>query len=157
MFKKDIRNFINKIDSNIEVEFEQDMQEYGLACEPTEEKIYIGFRTTQVEEQTFIDYVNQLEKDFFNKYNVNCFILSLLHEVGHIMTHNEELEEEYNKDTELLNYLEENELITKTDQCRLYVQLELERLATQWAIDFIKDNQLFIIENQENIVKRLTA
>jgi hypothetical protein len=157
MFDKNILNFIKQIDNNIEVEFETDMQKYGLACEPTEEKIYIGLRSTPTEEKAFIDYVNELEPNFFNKYSINNYILSILHEIGHIMTHQEELEEDYNQSTELLYQLEQNKLITKEQQCYFYVRLSLEHLATQWAIDFVKLNLDFTRQHQNKIIKRLVA
>jgi hypothetical protein len=157
MFNKDILEFIKQIDNSIKVEFEKDMQKYGLACEPTEEKIYIGLRNTPTEEKAFTDYVNMLEPNFYNKYNINNYILSILHEVGHIMTHQEEFEEDYNKSIELLFQLEDNNLITKEQQCYFYVRLSLEQMATQWAIDFVKLNLDFVRQQQNKIIKRLVA
>ncbi len=157
MFVKDIENFIKEIDSDITVNFELDMQKLGLACEPTLANIYIGIRSTPEEEKAFIDYVNELEPKFFQKYKINIYILALLHEVGHIMTHIEDLEEEYNKDTELLRKLEESGKLTREQECYFYARLELETLATQWAIDFIKQNFDFVNNYQNKIIKRLVA
>lgn len=157
MFVKDIEKFIKQIDNEIELSFEKDMQRFGLACEPTLAKIFVGIRTSPEEEKAFTDYVNELEPNFFEKYKVNTYVMALLHEVGHIMTHIEDLEEEYNKDTKLLETLEDNGKLTKEQQCYFYARLELETLATQWAIDFVKENYNFVNNSQNDIIKRLVA
>lgn len=156
MFLKNIVKFINEINSDIEVIIEKDLNKYGLACEPVEQVVYIGLRNTPDEENAFVNYVNELEPDFYNKFKINNLILSILHEVGHCFTHNEELEEEYNIDTELLNKMEENGYLTKRQQCDFYVRLELERLATQWAIDFCKNNLKFVKDFQEKIILKIS-
>lgn len=155
MFFEEIIKFINQIDNTINVEIEKDITKYGLACEPTEAKIYIGLRNTPLEEQAFQSFVNELEPNFFDKYQINAFILSILHEVGHIMTHEEEQEEEYNKNTNLLIELEDKGLITKEQQANFYARLTLEKWATQWAIDFCKLNKKFVRDYQNKIIKRL--
>lgn len=155
MFFENIINFIKQIDNTIEIKIEKEITKYGLACEPTESKIFIGLRNTTLEEKAFQDFVNELEPNFFDKYKINCFILSILHEVGHIMTHEEEQEEEYAKDTNLLIELESQGLISKEQQANFYARLTLEQWATQWAIDFCKLNNAFVKEYQDKIIKRL--
>ena len=70
-------------------------------------------------------------------------------------THEEEQEEEYNFNTELLNTMEEQGFLTKEDQCKLYVRLTLEKWATQWAIEFIKNNYLLCKQFEDRIIKKL--
>lgn len=155
MFINEIIKMIQEIDNTIEIEVEKDLLEYGLACEPMESKIYIGLRNTPEEEKVFTDFVNELEPNFFDKYKINGFILSVLHEIGHIMTHEEELENEYNTEINLLCNLEEQGLITEEQQAYFYVRLTLEKWATQWAINFVKENIPFINNYQNKIIKRL--
>lgn len=153
--KKAILDLINLIDNEIQVEFEEQPTEYGLACEPEEKVIYIGMRTTPIEEKAFFDYVNELDNEFLQKFPINHYIISILHEVGHCETHEEEQEEEYNFNTELLNTMEEQGFLTKEDQCKLYVRLILEKWATQWAIEFIKNNYLLCKQFEDRIIKKL--
>lgn len=155
MFFENIINFIKQIDNTIEIEIEREITKYGLACEPAESKIFIGLRNTTLEEKAFQGFVNELEPNFFDKYKINCFILSILHEVGHIMTYEEEEQEEYTKDINLLVELESQSLISKEQQANLYTRLTLERWATQWAIDFCKLNNAFVQDYQDKIIKRL--
>ena len=134
--KRAILDLINLIDNEIQVEFEEQPTEYGLACEPEEKVIYIGMRTTPTEEKAFFDYVNELDNEFLQKFPINHYIISILHEVGHCETHEEEQEEEYNFNTELLNTME-------------------EQWATQWAIEFIKNNYLLCKQFEDRIIKKL--
>lgn len=155
VFLEEIKKFINAINEDIEIVIEKDIDKFGLASEPTEQIVYIGLRNTPVEEQAFCDYVNELEPNFYKKYKINNLILSILHEIGHCFTHQEELEHQYNLDTNLLNELEENGLLTKKQQCDFYVRLELETLATQWAINFCKNNLQFVRDYQEKIILKI--
>ena len=139
--KKAILDLINLIDNEIQVEFEEQPTEYGLACEP--------------EEKALFDYVNELDNEFLQKFPINHYIISILHEVGHCETHEEEQEEEYNFNTELLNTMEEQGFLTKEDQCKFYVRLTLEKWATQWAIEFIKNNYLLCKQFEDRIIKKL--
>lgn len=153
--KKAILDLIKIIDSEIQVEFEEQPTEYGLACEPEEKIIYIGMRTTPLEEKAFFDYVNELDDEFLQKFPINHYIISILHEVGHCKTHEEEQEENYIFETKLLNDMEEMGLMSKQDQCELYVRLTLEKWATQWAIKFIKNNYLLCKQFENRIIKKL--
>lgn len=98
----------------------------------------MGFRATKIENQTFIDLVNELEPNFFQNYKISLWLLSVLHEIGHIQTHDEELEEDYNFCVDFLNELRLNNEITNKEQNEYYVRLDLEKMATQWAIDYVK-------------------
>ena len=51
--------------------------------------------------------------------------------------------------------MEEQGFLTKEDQCKLYVRLTLEKWATQWAIEFIKDNYLLCKQFEDRIIKKL--
>lgn len=152
---KGIEKLIKLIDNEIEIEFEENPLEFGLACNPSEKVVYIGMRTTPTEEKAFFDYVNKLDKDFLKTYPINHYIISILHEVGHCETHEEEEEEEYNINTELLYTMEEQGFLTKQQQCELYVRLTLEKWATKWAIDFIKNNYLLCKHFENEIIKKL--
>lgn len=132
------KKLIKSIDNDIQIIVERHKYTRGLTCEPTEKRIYLGFRATKIENQTFINLVNELEPNFFQKYKVSLWLLSVLHEIGHIQTHDEELEEDYNFCVDFLNELKLNNEITEKEQNEYYVRLDLEQMATQWAIDYVK-------------------
>ena len=132
------KKLIKAIDNNTQIIVERHKYKRGLTCEPTENRIYLGFRTTKLEDKAFIDLVNELEPNFFQKYKISLWLLSVLHEIGHIQTHDEELEDDYNFCVDFLNELRLNNEITDKEQSEYYVRLDLEKMATQWAIDYVK-------------------
>lgn len=157
MFVKEIIKMINEIDGTIDIVIEKDFAGKGLTCEPMESVIYLGMRNTPQEQKAFNDFVNELEPNFYNKYKINPFILAILHEIGHIMTHEEEQEKEYNFNVNLLCELEDNGFLTTEQQTYFYTRLTLEKWATEWAIDFVKENIGFLSNYQNKIIKRLVT
>lgn len=132
------KKLIKSVDSNTKIVIEKHKYKRGLTCEPIANTIYLGFRTTKLEDKAFIDLVNELEPNFFQKYKISLWLLSVLHEIGHIQTHQEELEDDYNFCVDFLNELRLNNEITDKEQSEYYVRLDLEKMATQWAIDYVK-------------------
>lgn len=91
----------------------------------------------------FSDFI----KDYFNlelKSDVEIFCLSALHEIGHHLTYDTIDNEDYNysKDEEesiaqaLKNNPDDDVTYSR------YFSLPLEIIATEWAVDFIKQNPL---------------
>ena len=56
------------------------------------------------------------------------------------MTYDEEMEEDYTVCVNVLSKLYENEKISETQFNEFYVRLDLEKKATEWAVDFAKNN-----------------
>ena len=127
-----IKKMIKQIDNSIKVK-------YGkiLECEPENAVVYIGFKNTELENRTFRDYVNELQPDCI----FNDLLLGILHEIGHIYTLDEADETEYLKDTELLNQLYRNDLISDEQRQYFYLRLPLESKATKWGLDFTRENE----------------
>lgn len=128
------RKLIKSIDKSIKVKMGK-----RLECEPTERTVYIAFKTDKVEKETFVDYVNELD----NTCKFNTLLLGILHEVGHIFTYDEDLEDDYNRDTALLSTLFRNKKLTDRQVNYFYLRLELESRATQWAVKFAQNNKKF--------------
>lgn len=129
-----IKKMIKQIDNSIKVK-------YGkiLECEPENAVVYIGFNNTELENRTFRDYVDELQPDCI----FNDLLLGILHEIGHIYTLDEADETEYLKDTELLNQLYRNDLISDEQRQYFYLRLPLESKATKWGLDFARENENF--------------
>ncbi len=132
-----VKKIIKKIDKNIKVRFGR-----TLECEPTKNKIFIAYETNEVDRKTFLDYVKELDP----QCSFDDITLGILHEIGHIYTYDEELEDDYTFSVNLLSKLYQEHKLTDVQLNELYVRLDLEQLATQWAIDFAKSNELIVKE-----------
>lgn len=132
------KKLIKSIDKDIRIIVERKKYSRGLACLPTEKTVFLGFRATDLENKAFVDLVNELQPNFFQDYPVSLWLMGVLHEVGHIKTHQDALENDYNNNVQMLEQLVELGVITEKQQNEFYVRLDLEQMATQWAIDYIK-------------------
>ena len=85
--KLGIYKFIKEVNHDYTVKF----QKYDLECNVFDEIIYVG--------ETYDKRTDLYFKNFVNKLNPECrkinrFLLSLLHEIGHIETYTDELSDE---------------------------------------------------------------
>lgn len=126
------RKLIKSIDKSIKVKMGR-----ALECEPVGKVVYLAFKTDKIDKETFADYVNELN----DKCKFNTLLLGILHEVGHIFTYDENDEDEYTRDTELLSLLYKEKKLSARQLNEFYVRLPLERKATEWAIEFAMLNK----------------
>ena len=153
MYKKLIKQFVNNIDSDIKVKFLKG--KCGLFCEPENYTIFIGFEYNAIDANTFYSFCKELEPKLCNTVQIDQFITGILHEIGHLMTHDDEKEDDYNESVELLNTLYQTKTITEEEMNKYYVRLDLEQLATKWALDFIKNNYNYFKYYQEKIGREI--
>ena len=130
--KLGIYRFIKEINPELLVKF----QKYDLECDVFDEIIYIGESYDKRTDKYFENFVNQLNPEC-NK--INPFLLSLLHEIGHIETYTEE--DMDNKDTIYailkMQYDEEEFSDEKLEEyCDKYFRIPLEQNATEWGINY---------------------
>lgn len=137
-----VKKMVKQIDKSIKVKFGK-----ALQCEPTENTIYVAFKTNNVDKKTFMDYVKEIN----SKCKFNDLMLGILHEIGHIYTYEEQDEEPYNRDVELLSLLYQNKKIDAEQMNYFYLRLPLESKATKWAIEFAMLNKNFCKEFQKRI------
>lgn len=131
-----VKYITKKLDSTIKVKYGKSLQ-----CDTDNRTIYVNFKKqNDIDNQTFMELVKELNPNC----NYNPLLLGILHEIGHCFTWLEDFEEDYNRDIELLSKLYQNELISDVDYNRLYVRLEGEQVATQWAVDFAEQNPTFM-------------
>ena len=131
--KLGIYNFIKEVNPEYGVKF----QKYDLECNVFDEIIYIG--------ETYDKRTDKFFKDFVNKLNSQCktinpFLLSILHEIGHIETWSDEASKEKDMIYGLLELKYDAEEVLTEDKleeyCNLYFNIPLEKDATLWGIDY---------------------
>ena len=142
-----VKQMVKQIDKTIKVKFGKCLQ-----CEPTENTIYVNNKTDIIDIVTFRDYVKELN----SKCKFNTLLLGILHEIGHIYTYEEQNEEEYTRDTELLSLLFKEKKLSAKQLNEFYVRLPLEANATKWAIDFAMQNEKFCKYYQNKIGKEIS-
>lgn len=134
-----VKHFVKEIDKDIKVKF----QKYDMECDIYEDTVYIGktydFRT----DKWFMEFVHSIEPNC----NYSPFLMSLLHEIGHIMTFDEDNMEQKDIIYGLLNTEYEDKKENEQDvekYVNLYFRIPLEEEATKWGINFAMKNTKLI-------------
>lgn len=109
-------------------------------------KVWVCFNENKEDDQLFMDYIK-------NKYQIeiDTFLMSFLHEIGHLETEDDELSDNRAIDLFTLEVLFDNSKITKQEYFERYFEIECESLATEWGIDFYKSHE----EQCKQLVKEL--
>lgn len=138
--RKELLTLYDFIDTIEEVQDEDIKLEINTDWEvdTTDNIIYIGDKQKTQLDDYFIEYLKT------DKYNY--FIISLLHEVGHVVTLTEELEEDQERMHSIYRYLYKSNIIDERQLCLAYFNIKAERLATEWARQYY-DNHLNIIDD----------
>lgn len=123
---KYIRDFIKNINSDYRVK-------YGNVFEVDipEEKIFITLNKHKEEDEMVQKF---LEKEYGKRYN--SFIIGLLHEVGHIETFEEDLDEERDLVYGLLKIDFNNGSSDIEKFNNMYFRISAEYNATAWAVNY---------------------
>lgn len=128
MNKRAIKKFIKTIDGSIKVKFQKGRME----CDPVREIIYIGTTKIKEEDEFFGNFVKEIAPDC----PYNSLIMGILHEIGHIMTYTDELDEDRDKQYALLQTAHHFGVIDSQELNKEYFKIPMELEATQWGIDF---------------------
>ena len=142
MFKKYlVRHFVKNINKDFRVSFADTFE-----VDIPEEHIYITFNYDKELDQMYDDF---LYEQFGKRYNI--FLLSLLHEVGHIITYEDELEEDRDIIYGLLklDYEEGKSDIAEYNHKYFLIPMEFE--ATCWAVEYYENHK----EKCDKLIKRL--
>lgn len=131
--KRTIRNFVKKINTNYRVHFED--KEFEVDVD--NQIIYIGRQDYDMYAQF---YYNWYSKEFPTCKDANWWLISLLHEIGHIETKDLNTSREREEMLETLTLLEEMG-ISEEDINIIYFQIPNEYKATKWAIEYYKANK----------------
>ena len=123
--KKMYEDFVHSIDENLDVTFfEGDGYFYD------EDDLSINIDTTQPDEESFIYDIIKNHKCFYAK-KIHIILWSILHEIGHYMTYEEESEEE-----EKIRF----ECMLNKRPIMDYYKLNNEFIATEWAVNWVEEN-----------------
>ena len=143
--QKAVRNFVKAIDPSIKVKFGK-----YLECCPRENTIYVAFKSNEIDTFTFMEFVEELNPN----NELNDLVLGILHEIGHLYTlPTKAKDREYSKQLAMLTTLNEIGGMDDYDMNRAYLRLEIERNATEWAVDFAEENENFCKKFQKRLDK----
>lgn len=136
-----VKDFVKQINPDYRVKYSNQFE-----CNPIEEIVYINFRHAEDANDLFSKFC---QEQFGKSYN--AVLISLLHEIGHIETFDDDLDEERGNRYALLQYLWDNSDIDRETLHFEYFRLPSEIEATTWAVEFIENNA----EMCENFLKML--
>lgn len=127
-----IKWFVSLIDGDIEIS-----TEYDSFCVDLEDKCIFIPLEEEVNSEPERLYMEFLEKEF--NFYTEPFLISLCHEIGHIMTYTKELESERQFLYTMLQcgYKEEE----FEEYNRMYFLIPSEYEATKWGIEYINNNK----------------
>lgn len=119
-----ITQFVHKIDSSIQIDFDDD-----FCADVVNKIIYIESKEHIEEDRLIQEFVQE-------KFNVliDPFLIGILHEVGHIMTYDEQKNDERSILYALLaiNYNEKE----YEEYSKMYFSIPAEFEATKWAVNY---------------------
>jgi len=123
-----IEKFVHSIDSTIEVDFA-----HNFCADISEYKIYIEDYEHPEEDKLIQTFV----KERFG-IQMEPFLIGLLHEVGHLMTYEAELNEQRTIMYALLSLTYKENL--HEEYSKVYFTIPAELAATTWAVEYYKNN-----------------
>lgn len=133
-----IEKFVHSIDSTIEVDFA-----HNFCADISEYKIYIEDYAHPEEDELIQTFVQE-------RFNIKMepFLIGLLHEIGHLMTYESELNEQRTIMYALLSLAYEEDL--HEEYSKIYFTIPAELAATTWAVEYYKNHtkqcELFLDE-----------
>jgi hypothetical protein len=129
---KQLNAFVKSFDSNLSVVYSDDF--------------FIEWETNRISVTLNMDatsdrFYNYLVREYIPKVELEVFIWSLLHEVGHFYTMEEAMSDEaYDESGFIRAMVTCDELLTDEQQEALYFNLIEEKMATIWAIEWAEEN-----------------
>ena len=134
--KKDIiaiQNFVDNIIEDIQV-----VKGFAYQCDLEEEMIFLGRKRINKYDNYFMEWLREQPEYTFE---VNTIVISILHEIGHFMTYNEEISKQGTLLKGIYGFLQEENIIKKKEHNFRYFEIENEKLATMWGLDYYKNNR----------------
>lgn len=136
-----LNDFIKTLDSEYDVIYDG-----AFYCDFGEMVISYSAQASTKEDRMFSDYI-------YGKYvdvpKISDFLLAVLHEIGH-----SETEDEMNDDVDVRNGFGSSNYENKEDfykDFHQYYELHNEKLATDWAVWYLKENTQLCLELDEKI------
>ena len=133
-FTSIIQKFIQEnIDEYIEVSSDCERFE----CDLEEEVIYIPTKANKEDTDMFMRFIEQEYKE----YELNPIVMGILHEVGHIMMYDEDLDKAREIAALRMRLNFNNSELSLEEYNFNYFKIPAELNATNWAIDFYRNNR----------------
>ena len=141
--KQIITDFIKKIDTDYEVFFEK-----VFSADVYEEQVFVGSKA-------YIKcYDSEMFMNWFSKefgFTMNKWLIALLHEIGHLETTSEKLQEQRDLLYKALTLLYEDNTLSIEELNERYFNIPCEYAATAWGVEYYLKNK----EKCENLIKTL--
>lgn len=127
--KELVRQFVNTIDADIEVVYGDDFY-----VDIPEKQVTYTFLSCPETDELFDSFV----KDTFQE-DINIFLISLLHEIGHVKTYSEEIHQEraFLYFALQMSYNPEQE----DEYNEAYFNIPSEYNATEWGVNYYRENK----------------
>lgn len=140
---KVLNDFIKTINEDYEV-----FEDTEFTSDWEQGEVWVCFQENKEDDQLFMDYIK-------NKYQIeiDTFLMSFLHEIGHLETEDEELSNSRAIELFTLEIGYDNGAITKEEYFNRYFEIECETLATKWGVDYYLGHQ----EQCKQLVKLLSC
>ena len=140
---KVLNDFIKTINEDYEV-----FEDTEFTSDWEQGEVWVCFQENKEDDQLFMNYIK-------NKYQIeiDTFLMSFLHEIGHLETEDEELSNSRAIELFTLEIGYDNGAITKEEYFNRYFEIECETLATKWGVDYYLGHQ----EQCKQLVKLLSC
>lgn len=134
--KEDFKIITKWVNENIDEDIEV-AKSYRFECDTDNEIIYLSNkRWTKLDE--YFDKWYQ-KQDFYTP--INYTLICILHEIGHIMTKDDELLEQGYQLNSMYQFMYEFEAISEEELNFAYFDIPSEKLATQWGVEYYKQHK----------------
>lgn len=139
--RKLVRDFVKSIDKDFKISFVNTFE-----VDIPEEHIYATFLRNPELDKIYLDF---LENEFGEKFNM--FLMSLLHEIGHIMTYDDDLNDARDIFYGMLKLNFDEDKSDITEYNNLYFKIPMEYEATYWGVQYYRNNR----EKCDRLIKML--
>ena len=121
--KKELEKFIHNIDNEIIIRYGKNFE-----CDVNKKIVWVGLNQSIGDDLTFTNFLQTIDKNYYN-----LFIISLLHEIGHLQTYTLQLDNERTELYSLQSLALQMGIINRQQANFEYFNIPMERKATDWA------------------------
>lgn len=128
-----INDWVHKfIDEDIQVK-----KSYRFECDTDEEIIYLSNKRWTKLDEYFDKWYKQ--QDWY--FPINYTLICILHEIGHIMTKDDDLLEQGYTLNQMYQFMYDFNAITEEELNFAYFAIPSETLATQWGVEYYRTHK----------------
>ena len=128
----ELKKYIKSIDKKIKIRFGKSFE-----CNTDKKIVWLPLKDNREDAKMFKKWY---EKYFNEKLTEKDLVyISALHEVGHIMTWTEELEEERLQQYSLMQVAHQYKLMSTEELNQNYFEIPMELIATEWGRNYYRN------------------